>query len=95
MELTLEHFRDRIGDRFTATPQHGEPLDLELTEVEERAANPSASQGFSLVFRARGHEVLDQQTFEIGHDDLGTHPIFLVPIGVNDDGVTYEAVFSR
>lgn len=95
MELIFEHFRDRVGRRFPATAADGTSLDLELTEASERAANPNASQGFALLFRAGGQEVVDQQTFDVELAELGTHPIFLVPIAVNDDGVSYEAVFSR
>lgn len=91
MDLTYEHFADRVGERFSATAQDGTSLDLELRAVEERAANPNASQGFSLVFGGAGQEVLDQQTFEVAHPELGTHPIFLVPIAPG----SYEAVFTR
>ncbi len=95
MDPTFEHFRDRIGEQFTATSQDGDSLALQLTAAEERPANPDASQGFSLLFRAAGHEVLDQQIFDVDHPDLGLQTIFMVPIATSDDGVTYEAVFTR
>ncbi len=95
MELAFEHFEARIGEHFTAVAGDGARIDLELAEAVERAANPNASQGFSLLFRTADRELRRQQIFEVDHPDLGACPMFLVPIAQDDDGVSYEAVFSR
>ncbi len=95
MDLTFEHFKDRIGERFSATSQDGAGLELTLSEAKERAASPNASQGFSLLFRSAEQEPLDQQIFDVDHPELGHHTIFMVPIAAGADGVSYEAVFTR
>ncbi len=93
MDLTYEHFADLIGERFHAVGADGIELELDLADAEQRAANPSATQGFSLVFR--GDKLLEQQTFQVDHPRLGSHHIFLVPLAATEEGATYEAVFSR
>ncbi len=95
MDLTFDHFKDRLGEHFTATTQDGVSFDLKLTAAEERAANPDASQGFSLLFRSAEQQPMDQQIFDVNHPELGLQTIFMVPIAAGGDGVTYEAVFTR
>ncbi len=93
MDLAFERFTELIGERFHALAADGTDLELDLEAAEERAANPGATQGFSLLFR--GDKLLEQQTFQVDHPSLGSHHVFLVPIAAADGGATYEAVFSR
>ncbi|MDX6508976.1 MAG: hypothetical protein QOG81_728, partial [Gaiellaceae bacterium] len=37
---------------------------------------------------------LPQQIYRFDHDELGTLEIFIVPIGTDEGGVRYEAVFT-
>jgi hypothetical protein len=38
--------------------------------------------------------ILEQRTYEVEHQDMGLFALFLVPIGPDDEGMRYEAVFN-
>lgn len=48
---------------------------------------------FSLVFRDGQQGVMPQSIYRLEHDVLGMFEIFLVPIGPDEQGMRYEAVF--
>ena len=92
---TVETFRPHIGDRFRMGPASGPTLDAELIEATKlRDATGDGRAPFSLVFRGPDEPVLPQRIYPLEHDDLGEIEIFLVPVGPDDDGMRYEAVFS-
>ena len=47
------------------------------------------------MFRGPLDASLAQKAHAIEHDALGTGSLFLVPIGRDEGGYTYEAVFNR
>ena len=94
VDPTIETFLSHVGDVFRATTADVSS-ELELIETREHTANPNATQGFSLLFRGPADVVYEQQIFEVSHDVVGTHAIFLVPVDQNEEGTYYEAVFSR
>jgi hypothetical protein len=50
---------------------------------------------FSIVFRAPLDQPLLQQMYDVEHASIGViEGLFLVPVGINQDGRFYEAVFS-
>ncbi len=49
---------------------------------------------FTLLFRGPAEPVLAQQSFQVSHPRLGQFPLFLVPVGADQAGVRYEAVFN-
>ena len=50
---------------------------------------------FSLFFRGPLDPQLSQGTYPLECESLGSLPLFLVPMGRNAEGMTYEAVFNR
>jgi hypothetical protein len=46
------------------------------------------------VFRGPAEVVLPQKIYPLEHEALGKLEIFLVPIGPDEAGMCYEAVFS-
>jgi hypothetical protein len=68
-------------------------LELELLQVE---ATPRTQHGrpFSLVFRGPLAPVAVQRIYPLEHATLGLFEIFLVPIGPDERGLRYEAVFT-
>jgi hypothetical protein len=88
MELARDTFAGRIGERFAATPADGEPVELVLARCDD------ASPGFSLLFHAPDLRLVPQQTFRVEHAQLGDFPMFLVPLGPDEQGMRYEAVFG-
>lgn len=99
--LTHEDFARYLGERFRLTPD-GDALgpgafELELLRVDASPVRDRIRRArvpFSLVFLGPGDPVLPQRIYRLGNATLGTLDIFLVPIGRDERGVRYEAVFS-
>ena len=72
------------------------PLDTEgtvtLTLIE---TTDLTGEAFSLVFLGPPGWILPQRTYDFEHDGLGRFPLFVTAIGMQEDGVRYEAVFNR
>lgn len=91
-ELTLVTFEPLVGDPFAieAGPQ---TLDLVLETATTAGERPGGRDPFRLTFRGPWEPVLPQAIYALRHD-LGTLEIFIVPIGRDESGVLYEAIFS-
>ena len=50
---------------------------------------------FSLTFVNHEETILPQKLYELDHETLGRGVIFLVPVGKDENGIRYEAVFNR
>ncbi|HMV84449.1 MAG TPA: hypothetical protein PLD20_29910 [Blastocatellia bacterium] len=95
--LDLLHYEDyapHINSKFTAQFANGATLDLELANVEEKSPSPRQEQ-FILTFRGPRNGPREQQIFNLHHTQLGSGIMFLVPVGMDANGLTYEAVFNR
>ncbi|HEX9160078.1 MAG TPA: hypothetical protein VF980_00095 [Thermoanaerobaculia bacterium] len=90
----VETFQPHVNSRFDASLPDGSTLPLVLTEVHLVQSNEKVTQ-FSLLFRGPATPLVRQQTLRLDHAQLGQMDFFLVPIGADADGVSYEAVFSR
>ncbi|HVP29420.1 MAG TPA: hypothetical protein VMW35_09700 [Myxococcota bacterium] len=94
--LGLDDFARCVGERFrVAVP--GAELELELLRADPipaRDRGPRLRQPFSLVFLSPEDRVLPQRIYRLEHAALGALEIFLVPIGRDERGVRYEAVFA-
>lgn len=93
--LTLEHFAALVGATFRADLGEQGAVELELTRAEKAKGEDRPDHAFSVVFRGPPEPFLPQGMRDMKHDDLGSHPIFLVPIARDEDGFLYEAVFTR
>ena len=94
--LTAETFEAHRGEPFRLGVDAATAFDAELIEIvrggDEGAAPRRAP--FSVVFRApSGHEY-PQGIYRVEHAHLGVLEIFLVPIGPDEVGMRYEAVFA-
>jgi hypothetical protein len=67
---------------------------LTLVEVSALRSSPR-HESFSLLFRGVEARPLPQATWTLGHAALGELDIFLVPVGQDERGRYYEAVFNR
>jgi hypothetical protein len=93
--LTIDDFKDRVGEAFTATAADGRTLALTLTSVDGLQARPDADRTpFSLKFRDQAQDHVPQQTVAIEHAGLGTFDLFVVPLGPEPEGMRYEAIFT-
>jgi hypothetical protein len=92
---TLESFRPAVGDAFTVGPEDGPTVELLLVEAEHKDAGPHAPRPpFSLLFHGPAEPLMPQATYRFAHHALGAMDIFIVPLGRDEHGTTYEAFFA-
>lgn len=98
--LTLERFAATVGEPYAIEqPEAAPPIELVLAEIEARGPAPAADgdgprQPFALVFRGPTEPQLAQQIVPLRHEALGRLEIFIVPVALDADGASYEAVFA-
>ena len=73
----------------------GTGIELTLESVADGVAMREDFECFSLEFQGPKDEVLDQGTFELTHETLGTFALFMTPVEENERGRVYQAVFNR
>jgi hypothetical protein len=98
-QLTQTDFASCVSDRFLVRADAGPAIELELieaTRLECRAppGQPLRREPFSLVFRGPVSPWLLQAIYPVEHARLGQLELFLVPIGPDQHGMRYEAVFN-
>jgi hypothetical protein len=92
-QLTIDDFRDRVGERFTARARE-RGLSLTLTAVEALSGPPDRRTPFSLEFQDTAREHVPQQTVEVEHPEMGAFELFVVPLGPGAGGMRYQAIFT-
>ena len=98
--ITFDMFEGRVGERFELSGADGQAVSSELLEAVETTepggTGPAGQHRtqFSLVFRGPLEPALPQATYAVEHDELGHLDLFLVPIGRDDTGMRYQAVFA-
>lgn len=94
-KLTRDTFEPRKGETFKLTDEAAGEVELTLASVQGTGLQGKAPrEQFSLHFHGPADPVLPQQIYRLENDELGALDIFLVPIAQDDEGTTYEAVFT-
>jgi hypothetical protein len=88
--LHSDSFMPHLQTKFSLTDN----FSLELVEVY---VPPSTrrQERFSLIFIGPSERILQQGMYSLQHEAMGALDLFLVPIGQDERGVQYEAVFNR
>jgi hypothetical protein len=92
-ELTVDSFVPHVGKRFTLREQ-GAELELIEARAQPGEPRPGLRAPFALLFRGPAEPILEQRTYEFEHPELETLAIFIVPVGRDDAGIRYEAIFG-
>ncbi len=94
-QLNAQIFREQLHTKFKAAGDGGEPIVLELEEVQERHDSPRM-EFFALHFMGPFTPRLTQRTHRLEHEKLGDFEIFLTAIGADPQrGTEYESIFHR
>ena len=96
-KLTIDDFSKCLNQTFTINVADHDPLVTELIEVRGLVPPDDDAlrrQPFSLIFRGPKDVLLQQGTFEIENETLGTLGMFVVTLGPDDEGVRHEVVFA-
>jgi hypothetical protein len=97
VELLFEDFKDRVGSTFTLREDGFPAIALTLEEAKPlpvHYAPKGVRPPFSLMFLGADPRILPQNLYRLGHDAMGEVAIFLVPVGKDERGVTYQALFN-
>jgi hypothetical protein len=99
-QLTQATFAPLVGRRFRLHVNAASTVEVELIETLPLPVRPGRGGQapkrvpFSLVFRGPRQFVLPQRIYPVEQAALGTAGMFLVPIGPDDVGQRYEAIFN-
>ncbi len=98
LPLKLEDLKKTTFDKHLNTKFHihldpSDVADVELVETTE--AKVKGLENFSIVFRGPHDKSFQQSTYKVEHDKIGSFDLFMVPIGKDNNGIYYEAVFNR
>ncbi len=99
-EVTVSVFEECVGSAFRIHADSGGPIDATLIEATPMGSRSDGSgavaqrDAFSIVFRSPAEPVLPQKIYTLEHAKLGRFELFLVPIGPDESGMRYEAVFN-
>lgn len=92
--FTVGMFGERLGESFRIYPDASNPLEVELVSATGPEANAAGGRPFSIVFRGPRGIPLPQRLYRMEHTGIGSFDLFLVPIGPDEKGLLYEAVFN-
>jgi hypothetical protein len=97
--LTEKEFSQHVNTKFRLNVDGAEPVELELVEVKsyknkDKPGEQPGMERFSLFFRGPLDTFLQQATYSLSHEKMGSFDIFLVPLSREEKGHSYEAVFN-
>ncbi len=93
--FTIETFAPLVGERFGIHTERSSLLEAELISAEPCGGRVAGGRApYSIVFRGPSQPVLAQRIYRIEHAVLGSFELFIVPIGPDQSGMRYEAVFA-
>src|SRR4051794_14464327 len=91
-EMSCATFSALIHSRFRIQGNTPAPVELELVEA---TPHPSGQPGnFSLLFAGPLKQCLPQQTYRFEHEKLGAFDLFIVPVGKDQTGFQFQAIFN-
>ena len=96
-DFTPATFSELVGEPFRLLLDDGSALELELVSVTPAPTHPGGArtrEPFSIVFRGPMEPVLPQRIYQFENERLGALELFVVPIGPDESGMQYEAVFG-
>ena len=96
--LNKAAFESQLYTKFVIN-QEAAKVPVTLVDVANLAsgkANKTSKEAFSLLFRGPKDTTLQQDTYLIEHEKLGTFSFLIVPVGTkNTRAAHYEAVINR
>ncbi len=95
-KLTREVFAGHLNTKFRAKSGSSGVVDLILISATDRNTRKVPGvDTFSIIFRGAHARPLEQGTYRFTHRSIGAFDLFIVPVGKDDKGLLYEAVFNR
>lgn len=94
--LKLEDFASRLNETFSVDVDQGRtPFVLvEAAPLPHQVFNGMVREPFSLIFHSATPVLFPQRVYQMSCPTMSEFGIFLVPVGRNQDGFLYQAVFN-
>lgn len=95
--VTYETFEPCLNQPFRIRLGETALLTLTLAEVTRLGGSDPARtlrQSFALLFLGPAQPTFPQMIHALEHDGLGVVELFLVPLGPDERGMRYEAIFT-
>src|SRR5215204_1451266 len=93
-QLKIEDFSKYLDTKFKVYRSDDEVFEAELVGVFD-LRNDDVLQTFSVEFLIPDEFGQEQRIYKIEHPELGAIELFIVPVGQNDSGLRFEAIFNR
>lgn len=96
MAATLDYhsFAKELNTSFKIQISPDQTVEAELTNISEHLVSEVQDQ-FSVIFRTSNDVFLRQGIRDFHHERMGDFKLFISPIGRDDNGTSYEAVFNN
>jgi len=91
--INFETFAAQVNTPFRLKPAETSGVELRLVEANDFST--PRQEMFSLQFRGPREPFLPQGIYSMEHDQLGPLDMFIVPIGRDESGYRYEAIYNR
>lgn len=95
-KLTHHDFASALNQKFQI-PHGGGSLEVELIECRSLPSTrhkDALREPFSVIFRGPLQPVLPQRIHRLEGGPMGPLEIFIVPVGPDNQGMLYEAIFT-
>ncbi len=96
--FSFDEVKPLVSESFVIRDHAGGEVVAVLGEATSLGFNRPAAQGgresFSLVFHVPAKVRVPQGTYDFTHPKLGSHALFLVPIGPDAAGMRLQTVFN-
>jgi hypothetical protein len=87
-------FAKQVNTEFQVHDSAAKSFKLKLAQVV-KISKTAQQEAFSLLFQGPATHYIAQGIHKLNHAQLGEIDIFLVPVGKNQDGFEYEAIFNH
>ena len=97
--LTLDHFLPHLNEHFVFEREGGPSVRAELIEVNKSSSGvfrleDTPREPFDIIFKLEDGAVFQSGTWEVSHETVGHHAIYLVQIMEPRQGQYIQAVFN-
>lgn len=96
--FTIEAFAPHVGEVFHVIVDERQELKVLLTAIEQLSQDERwkarSRVPFSLVFHAAPGSFIPQQIYRIEHPAMEPFDTFLVPLGPDEHGMRFEAIYT-
>jgi len=101
-EMTLEAAQPLVNTIFQVTAEDGATLEMKMIDALPfetprrpiRGARKPTRPAFALYFLGPYEPVLSQRMYDFRSTHLDLANLFIVPVGRDEEGTEYEAIFA-